>query len=336
MGTPIAYGLSKLGFEVLLHDTSKPTLEAAVRKLEDLGILAKSYRHFPIEEKPDIVVSAVPWKYTFEIAAICSSQGLRYCDLGGNPSVSSQIHKNAKAPVFTDLGLAPGWANIIAEKGYREKGTAEVVNIYVGGLPQKPNGRLKYNRVFSLDGLVNEYTGFCDTISKGKIKQVRALSEISSYVLGDTRLEAAHTKGGLATTLDLMSKRGVKECSYKTLRYLGHFDYVDFLMNDCALQNIETLCKGYTALEVCFLNACDVTTKDLVIIGVHVDDWCEQKKIMATDDWTAMQMTTAFPTAAMAAIMASGELDHKIVLDYSDVPIDKFEENLRSIDETLL
>ena len=43
-----------------------------------------------------------------------------------------------KKPVFTDLGLAPGLVNILAEQGYRELyGTGKIIGVemMVGGLP---------------------------------------------------------------------------------------------------------------------------------------------------------------------------------------------------------
>src|SRR2546430_3650295 len=39
---------------------------------------------------------------------------------------------------ISDCGLAPGMVNILAAEGIRRLGDAEVVKIYVGGLPQHP------------------------------------------------------------------------------------------------------------------------------------------------------------------------------------------------------
>ncbi|MFP6602454.1 MAG: hypothetical protein VB862_07995, partial [Pirellulaceae bacterium] len=55
-----------------------------------------------------------------------------------------------------------------------------------------------------------------------------------------------------------------------------------------------------------------------------------QHRIDSDDTWTAMQKSTSFPTAAMAAILAEGD-GCKSILDYSDVPLVDFAEKLSII-----
>lgn len=340
MGTPIAYALCELGFDVTIIDSYEPTLQSARKKLASLGHDVKANLCLtPVEmvtfwEKPDIVVSAVPWKFTLEVAKLCVDHNVRYCDLGGNPDVSQEIQSHAEsgnACVFTDLGLAPGWANIIAEKGFKTKGKAEKVQIFVGGLPVVPTGPFKYNCVFSIDGLVNEYLGDCEVLKDGEIVKVKALSDIQSHNSDTALYETAHTKGALSKTLTLMKARGVKECFYKTLRYVGHFEKIRYLIDECKLHEVS---YGYkqNALEQVLSLACPKTTEDKVLIDVRVDDWDYSRCIFHNEDWTAMQMATAFPTAAIASIMATGMLDGKKVLDYSDVPFGLFDSTLNKLD----
>ena len=96
----------------------------------------------------------------------CVDNEVRYCDLGGRVDVSESINewagKKATRPVFTDLGLAPGWVNILAEQGYKElNGPADDTHIemMVGGLPdylESSNNPLCYAVTWSVDGLINE------------------------------------------------------------------------------------------------------------------------------------------------------------------------------------
>ncbi len=348
MGTAIAYALFKLGFNVSLADNDAKRINDAKNKLASFGYKVTS--DFLVEigcnyttpktmidswGSPDIVVSAVPWNLTYEVAKICTIRKIRYCDLGGNPDVSADIHDlaiktNISCSVFTDLGLAPGWANIIAEKGFKEKGEAKSVRLYVGGLPEVPCGSLGYSCVFSSSGLVNEYLGKCEVLKNGKVEFVKALSEIKNHNCDTGLYESAHTKGGLSKTLELMQNRGVDECFYKTLRYRGHFEKVKFLIDECKLQDIH-FDRDRNGLHIALENACPKTSKDKVLIDVHVDDWNYSRCIMHNEHWTAMQMATAFPAASVASIMATGQLDHKKVLDYSDVPIELFESQLSKI-----
>ena len=101
-------------------------------------------------EKPDIVISSLPYHQTEMIGYWCVDNGMRYCDLGGRVDVSRNINKHALGaatkPVFTDLGLAPGWVNILAEEGCRQlHRQATTVKMMVGGLPDsKVNHPLDY------------------------------------------------------------------------------------------------------------------------------------------------------------------------------------------------
>jgi len=176
--------------------------------------------------------------------------------------------------------------------------------------------------VFSPKGLWNELTGDCEIIRDGKKQIVPALKEVTAL---NEAFEVSHTKGGLSTSLDLMLERGVQNLSYKTIRVKGHYDYINFLLKDCKLEND---CKTF---EEIIGKACPTTKKDQILLRVNVDDHYVEA-IIDSDEWTAMQKATSFSAAAVAAIMASGKLDgSKSVLDYSSVPLEEFKENLKLI-----
>jgi saccharopine dehydrogenase-like NADP-dependent oxidoreductase len=130
---------------------------------------------------------------------------IRYCDLGGRVDVSESINNLAKEkatrPVFTDLGLAPGWVNILAEQGYKELyGDKDDVHVemMVGGLPdylQSANNPLRYGVTWSVDGLINEYRDDCIVLESGQIKTVKGmegLQSVETEALGS--LEAFNTR----------------------------------------------------------------------------------------------------------------------------------------------
>ena len=149
------------------------------------------------------------------------------------------------------------------------------------------------------------------------------------------KLEAFYTSGGASHTIQTMRERGVQNCSYKTLRYPGHRDIVKFLLRDCKLE--------YDVMSQIF-NSCGVPKNDIVIMIAQVTKdnavWREEKLIKSDANFTAMQKATAFPISAVAKLMAEGELEgdkaqhrdyytqHCKSLKYSDIPYDKFKENL--------
>lgn len=159
MGVAIAYAMGKFGFDVMLDDVDGKKIESANDKLKKLGIESSEIIIDSIKQS-DVVISAAPYSQNIKIATVCAVQGFRYCDLGGNAAVSRSIHeifqKHNNASCFTDLGLAPGYANMLAESLYKKKHT-DKMHIRVGGLPVNPVGRLRYSVVFSIVGFDNCY-----------------------------------------------------------------------------------------------------------------------------------------------------------------------------------
>ena len=190
MGTAIAYAMDKLGFHVVGMDTNPEAANNIPKKvnLEDgetpnneffvVDDAADIIKGLEGAQKPDIVISSLPYHQTGEVAMWCIENGVRYCDLGGRVDVSEAINIYAKekatAPVFTDLGLAPGWVNIVAEQGYKSiHAEVEDVKMMVGGIPAiKTNPPLNYALTWSIDGLINEYRDICRVWIDGVIHDI--------------------------------------------------------------------------------------------------------------------------------------------------------------------
>jgi len=325
-GPAIAYGLHKLGFKVIGMEASAENAKASREFLEKLKVPAiiiekNIFDSFPLsEEKPDVLVSSLPFNLNYRLACLCIEEGIRYCDLGGNVEISKLIRKkaeeSAKAPVMTDLGLAPGIANIIAEIGYSELESCSFVKIRVGGLPVNPKGSLKYGMTFSPQGLYNEYKEECLILEEGKAKVVEPLTGVENlHFDGVGELEAFYTSGGISNTLDSMLARGVKECWYKTLRFPGHSALIRFLLFECGL-SIE-------AFSEAMKNACGFIKEDQVLIDIELagenSQWRRRFRILHDENFTAMQKTTGFGAAIVAAIIGEGKVDSLRAVNYAHI-----------------
>ena len=150
MGTAIAYAMDKFGFDVVGMDTSARAADNMPKSSE------RSHHFYTVNDaedifkkivshgsRPDVVISSLPYHQTEEVGIWCVDNEIRYCDLGGRVDVSKNINecaeRKATKPVFTDLGLAPGWVNILAEHGCkRVHGPIDNVQMMVGGLPAIP------------------------------------------------------------------------------------------------------------------------------------------------------------------------------------------------------
>ena len=191
----------------------------------------------------------------------------------------------------------------------------------VGGLPKEPINTLKYSCTWSYDGLINEYKEDCIVLLHGETSIQKSMSGLESVRTSIGNLEAFYTSGGIAHTLTTMKSRGVKNCSYKTLRYPGHHSIVNFLIHESGLDN-ETL------IEI-FKKTCP-PQDDLVIIKVEVDDVLSgsgimsfQKVIKSDSRFSAMQKATAFPIASAAHTIVVSHI-YKPVLKYDDIEYPEF------------
>ncbi|RDJ35143.1 MAG: hypothetical protein DWQ19_09925 [Crenarchaeota archaeon] len=332
MGMAIAYAMRKLAFDVVVVDVFPDLLEKAQKKLESLDqkceySLLKDI--FIIKEVDfDVCISAAPFNSNKTWAKWCKERKVPYCDLGGNKDVSDSIHQisielNPHIPVFTDLGLAPGYINILTENIYKEflkYGEPQDIYLRCGGLPIDVDiSPLNYALVFSVQGLVNEYMGNCQTLSDGKSQEVGALTGLEGLKTKHGKFEAFNTSGGLSTLFESMQKKGVKNLNYKTIRYPGHY---------------AQLKKRKTPSLLEFFKDCPKTTEDMVVIRILAQNndyiLINDIKITHSQDWTAMQQGTAFPAAAVAAIMAE-KAWNKPVLTYEDMPFDIFSKKLNII-----
>ena len=352
MGTAIAYAMDKFGFEVTGMDTNPDAANNmpdgahsffVVDDAEDIckGIVANGPR-------PDIVVSSLPYHQTEIVGKWCVDNEVRYCDLGGRVDVSKSINDHAKQfatrPVFTDLGLAPGWVNILAEEGCRKlHGKAESVKMMVGGLPdyaESIRNPLRYAVTWSVDGLINEYRDDCLVLEDSEVKTVHGMDGLE-HIEGQNfgMMEAFYTSGGASHSIPAMQERGVKNCSYKTIRYRGHRDIVRFLIKDCSLDD--------ESLNKIFVEGCGIANKDEVLIVAEVKGedkaWRKEKVIRSDDNFSAMQKATAFSISSVAAIMAEGHMEgdrdeHRDYytqypknLSYMHIPFEQFQKNLYTL-----
>ena len=179
--------------------------------------------------KVDAVLSAIPYYFNGELAALAIQAGVHFADLGGNTEIvfkQKELDSAAKlkgVTVVPDTGLAPGMINVLAEHGIRSLDTVDSVKLFVGGLPQHPEPPLNYQIVYSIEGVLDYYSTLSWVVRDGKRTQVTALSELEPVQFADPigTLEAFHTAGGLST-MAWRYEGKIPVMEYKTLRYPGH------------------------------------------------------------------------------------------------------------------
>ena len=284
-----------------------------------------------VMRESDAVMSAAPYYFNGELAALAIEAGAHFCDLGGNTEIvfeQKQLDgaaKQRKVSVIPDCGLAPGMVNILAEHGIRQLDTTDKVKIFVGGLPQQPEPPLNYQIVYSIEGVLDYYTTLSWVVRDGKREQVKALSEIEPVRFDAPvgELEAFHTAGGLST-MAFRYEGKIPTMEYKTLRYPGHAKIMEAIRELGLLEQEPVEVKGHrvsprdVAIAAMTPRLTKPHGKDVVALRVEatgtkdgkpctigfelVDRYDESKGI------SAMMRTTGFSLAITGLLQAAGKI----------------------------
>ena len=142
-----------------------------------------------------VCVSCVPYFLNPHVARAAKRAHVSMVDLGGNPLVTDVIlsmDDDARRKGITfipDTGLAPGLVSILAwELAHRFQSCAEV-HLRVGGLPQKPEGPLKYAQFFSIHGLLERvFRGSPRTARRPRSARALALGPRIARISGPRHL----------------------------------------------------------------------------------------------------------------------------------------------------
>lgn len=279
----------------------------------------------------DAAMSAIPYYFNLDLAKYAVEVGVNFCDLGGNTDIVFEQRKldarakEQKCTVIPDCGLAPGMDTILAQYGISQLDETDSVKIFVGGLPQHPEGPLKYQIVYSLEGVLDYYTTLSWVVRNGKRAQVKALSEIEpvQFEAPVGELEAFHTAGGLST-LPFRYEGKIKTMEYKTLRYPGHAKIMEAI-RDLGLLDLDPInVKGANVAprDVAVAAMSPHLTKpkspDLVALRVEVTGrktgtakklgWELIDKYDAEHGISAMMRTTGYSLSITGQMQARGEI----------------------------
>lgn len=201
----------------------------------------------------DVVINALFYTFNEKVATIAIEKGVHAVDLGGHIGGATDavlaLCEAAKAKgvtIIPDLGVAPGMINILSGYGAGQLDEVDLIKLYVGGVPVQPDPPLNYNLVFSLDGVFDHYTKPSTVIREGQLKELPSMSEIELIDFGRYgELEVFHTSGGTSTLTK--SFPTVNTLEYKTIRYKGHAEKFQLLIDLGLLSSEETiLLKGET------------------------------------------------------------------------------------------
>jgi lysine 6-dehydrogenase len=347
-GAAAAYDLAKFGEAelVVLADVDWERAKEVAARVDCLtgGNLCRAAR-VDVEDREalvrtlegfDAALSAVPYRFNLEITKAAIAAGTGTCDLGGNTElVLEQLKldpgaKEAEITVIPDCGLAPGMANTLAVYAMSKMDRPREVRIWCGGLPLYPRPPLDYKLVFSIEGLTNEYFGKAYVLHGGRVQEIDTFTELEEVQFPPPvgRCEAFITAGG-ASTCPWTFEGRLKRYEYRTVRYPGHYEKVKAIL-DLGLLGPKPVRVGAVEISPRELFHRVVPPRlsfpddpDLVVLRVACRGEDRglplevQLDLMDLYDeatgFSAMERTTAFPAAIVAAMTAKGELERGVV-----------------------
>ena len=309
--------------ESFLADERLRTVEGDVRDQELLA---------PLLREAQVAISAVNYWHNAFLAGIAVNNRSHFLDLGGNNEIVAQEFAlgdraaEAGVAIIPDCGLAPGLAGILGHHLATSLDRCENLRLRVGGLPADPLPPMNYKLVFSVQGLINEYSEPAVVIREGEIRTVPSLTELEtlSFPPPFGELEAFQTSGGTSTLPETLLGR-VPFLDYKTIRYKGHCAQVR-LLHELGLTDSRPreFPGGKVApremLAACLAGKLDLPGPDVVLVLIEAEGRDERgdpvrRSIRIIDrhdeenDISAMMRMTGYPVAIIARLLATGQID---------------------------
>ncbi len=301
--------------------------------------LEKEKNYVDILKGFDSVISALPFYLNTKVAKSALKAGINYFDFTEDVKTTNSIKKIAQKAkpyqVFIpQCGLAPGFISILAYSLTKQFEQVHSIKMRVGALPQNPSNKILYNLTWSTDGLINEYSNECFAIKNSKIVTMQALEGLEKFSLDGLEYEAFNTSGGLGTLCETFQDK-VKELNYKTIRYKGHREYMDFLINDLYLGKKE---KRHLLKEI-LEYAIPTTRQDVVLIFCSVTGIKHGKLEQVTDvrkiynqvlhkqKLSSIQITTATGLCTVLDLFVNKKINKNGFIKQEEIDINDFLEN---------
>lgn len=299
---------------------SNPLIECDKRVLDIKTKLPKLLD----ELRPELVINALPHELNSVVIKHTLKRDISYLDMSEDvPSRKLLEHlapQCVKATLLPQQGLAPGIVNImgawLVNQHERKGSTLTELRLRVGALPQVARGKLGYATTWSVDGLVNEYLNDVEELVDSAVVTKPGLSGFERLMFRGVELEAFRTSGGVADLPRLLIGR-VKNVNYKTLRWPGHHEAMQLLLDEFKLDR-ELLKMLFTAAVPSRVADCVYLLVSLdVQHDGRIDTYDMGRRYVGLNvnghRFDAIQATTALGVTGVVELLLKGELSKGIV-----------------------
>lgn len=335
MGSVIAWDLARSPEvdSVVVADLDEERLaalrsKAGTRKLSTVKLdLRDEASSIAFMKDFDVLSSALPHGTVVPLDTAAAKTGAKLVDIAFEDSQMEldDMARKSGALLVTGSGVAPGLGGILLAHGVRTQNGAEEGHILVGGLPQKPKPPFGYKLVFSVVGVLREYTEEARVFRNGKIVKVMPFSTVESVTFPPPvgKLEAFCTDGLASLVYTLPNMKTMDE---KTLRWPGHAEKMSLLLESGYFSK-EKLKVGnveVSPLEVSYSvlgkKLGEGAPEDMTVMRVEalgrrsgvVFDMVD--KYDKANGVTSMGKTTGYTCSIVTQMVGSGEVEGKGVI----------------------
>lgn len=322
--------LHQAGFEVCGVDQRRPARETPFTTITADVTDPVAIGH--ALDGREAVLSCLPFHLNREVALAAHARGMHYFDLTEDVGVSQTVNElshTSRGLMAPQCGLAPGFVSIVAASQVAGFDECRSIRMRVGALPQHPTGLLGYAFNWSPEGVVNEYLNDCEVLEEGERKWVSSMEWRETLYIHGTQLEAFTTSGGLGTMCDTYHGT-VANIDYKTIRYPGHMELMNFFFHELLMRERRDLAGQILT------NAKPPVSDDVVYVHVSSEGTIGGQlrrvefvraytpKVVGGLESTAIAWTTAGSVAAVIELVRSGVLPPQGLLRQEHIRLDDF------------
>lgn len=221
----------------------------------------------------DIVLDCLPGSQAPRLAAAARKHGMHYVNITEYVRETEEVKaiaQGADTGFLLQTGLAPGFVNVLGLKllqDFRRQHNVEKAGrlaMRVGALTKSAVAPHFYGFTWSPIGVATEYVKPAILVRNHKKVTRASLSERATLIVEGLTLEEDLTSGGVADLCDALEDT-VRNIDYKTLRYPGHFAWVEGL-----LRKIPEGKDRSAALQEAMENSVPLVQQDVVVIHAWV------------------------------------------------------------------
>jgi saccharopine dehydrogenase-like NADP-dependent oxidoreductase len=311
------------------------------RKIQTVKLSISQRKQFQaLLSKVDLVCGALPGRLGFDLISETVKAGKDTVDISYTPKDAFLLQRQAKQTgcrIVPQCGVAPGFTNMCVGDASKRLDKMSSVEIYVGGLPEKPEPPLNYRIVFSLEDVVNEYSRPVHVIERGRQKQVEPLSGRGRITFpGVGKLEYFLTDGLGSLPRSFPETKEMHEFTLRypghaemmnTLRVLGFFDRRRISAGDGRIEPRQV------AIELLREAMSLGSPEDLLALRVDVAGVVGHRQVslryQLLDHYdrrsgvSAMARTTAYPCTSAALLVGTGRIKETGIITPEKIGQDK-------------